>query len=147
MIQLLSKDGRASQHRQRFIAFRQPAGQVNKMGRKIALPALPFSRLTALRSLLSVALSSARLLDSITLAFFHPKWSRFQLQNGPVFDFNFNLAIYQLGLFSLLKWACFHLQKTPGCAAVFLKKNCLIISVSSNLFTISGGVERLCYLR
>jgi hypothetical protein len=118
MIQLLSKDGQASQHRQRFIAFRQPAGQVNKMGRKIALPALPYSRLTALRSLLSVALSSARLLDSITLAFFYPKWSRFQLQNGPVFDFNFNLAIYQLGLFSLLKWACFHLQKTvliSGC--------------------------------
>jgi len=112
MIQLLSKDGQASQHRQRFIAFRQPAGQVNKMGRKIALPALPYSRLTALRSLLSVALSSARLLDSITLAFFHTKWSRFQFQNGPVFDFNFNLVSYQLGSFSLLKWARFHLQKT-----------------------------------
>jgi hypothetical protein len=85
MIQLLSKDGQASQHRQRFIAFRQPAGQVNKMGRKIALPALPYSRLTALRSLLSVALSSARLLDSITLAFFP----------------------YKMVSFSISKWACF----------------------------------------
>ena len=103
---------RVFSHGGRFIAFGATGRAGNAKGRKIALPALPYSRLTALRSLLSVALSSARLLDSITLAFFHTKWSRFQFQNGPVFDFNFNLVSYQLGSFSLLKWARFHLQKT-----------------------------------
>jgi len=58
--------------------FGLPAGQENTTGRKIALPALPYSRLPALESLLSVALSSDWQPDSITRLFLCRKWSRFQ---------------------------------------------------------------------
>jgi hypothetical protein len=58
--------------------FRATSRAGNAKGRKIALPALLYSRLTALRSLLSVALSSARQFDSITRIFLCQKWTCFQ---------------------------------------------------------------------
>lgn len=53
-----------------------PAGQKAK-GRKISLPALPYSRPATLRSLLSVALSFARQFDCNPMAFFMPKMVSF----------------------------------------------------------------------
>jgi hypothetical protein len=50
----------------------------SKTGRKIALPALLYSRLVTLGSLLSVALSFARQCDCITRFLFCRKWTCFQ---------------------------------------------------------------------
>jgi len=69
MIQVIAKDGRVSGHQGRFIAFRATSRAGRTKGRKIALPALLYSRSAALKSLLSVALSSAGRLDCITLLF------------------------------------------------------------------------------
>jgi hypothetical protein len=66
MIQVMTKDGRVFSHAGRFIAFQASGRAENTKGRKIALPALPYSRSTALESLLSVALSSVGLFDCIT---------------------------------------------------------------------------------
>ena len=72
-------------HKNRFIAFRLPAGQIQKGQVKPVQPALPYSHSMALESLLSVALSSTKPLDCIL-----------QLLLGLTMD-----------PFSLLKWAPF----------------------------------------
>ena len=77
MIQAAAKDGRASRQAGRFIAFWATSRAERTKGRKIALPALLYSRPTALESLLSVALSSVRQLDCI---------SSFCLKYGLVFN-------------------------------------------------------------
>jgi len=69
MAQVAAKDGRAPGHQGRFIAFRATSRAGRTKGRKIALPALLYSRPAALESLLSVALSSAGRSDCITLLF------------------------------------------------------------------------------
>ena len=86
MTRRLPNDERGSRHEGRFIAFWAIGRAGNAKGRKMALPALPYSRLVALErcpelvegSLLSVALSSA-----IQFSFYHPaflrrKWPCFQ---------------------------------------------------------------------
>jgi hypothetical protein len=68
----------------RFIAFGLPTGQDAERAERCSRPALPYSRSTALESLLSVALSSVELLDFII----QPR-------------------LEKVGSFSLLKWAHF----------------------------------------
>jgi len=102
---------RVFSHGGRFIAFWATGRAGNAKGRKIALPALPYSRPATLRSLLSVALSSARQFDSSALVFLYRKWSRFQIQNGSVFDVNFNLHNLPTGLVFNVKVVSFSLAK------------------------------------
>jgi hypothetical protein len=66
MIQGLPKDGQASKLTGRFFAFRATGRAGSTKGRKITLPALPYSCSAALNSLLSVALSSTGHFDCIT---------------------------------------------------------------------------------
>jgi hypothetical protein len=68
----------------RFIASGLPAGQDAKRAERCSRPALPYSRSTALESLLSVALSFVEHLDFIT-----------------------SLHLEKVGSLSLLKWAHF----------------------------------------
>jgi hypothetical protein len=81
----LPNDEHGSEPEGRFIAFWATGKAGNAKGRKIALPALPYSRSAALESLLSVALSSA-----VQFAFYHPAF-----------------FMPKMALFSKLKWACF----------------------------------------
>jgi hypothetical protein len=83
----MSQDRLASLMALRKVYRLQAASRAKRKGRKtLALPALLYSRLTALGSLLSVALSSARRGDSISRSAFMPKmalfsklkWARFQ---------------------------------------------------------------------
>jgi len=83
----MTKDGQASGHEGRFIAFRATGRAGNTKGRKIALPALPYSRSTALESFLSVALSSAGHFDCITLSLLTKTTVHFSTDNGSLFRF------------------------------------------------------------
>jgi hypothetical protein len=55
MFQAMAKDGQASGHEGRFIAFWATSRAERKKGRKIALSALLYSRSTALESLLEAS--------------------------------------------------------------------------------------------
>jgi hypothetical protein len=86
-IQGIPKDGQTSKHAGRFSAFRATSRAGITKGRKIALPALLYSRSAALESLLSVALPSARHFDSITPFLLTKTTVHFSTDNGSLFRF------------------------------------------------------------
>jgi len=90
MTRRLPNDERGSGHEGRFIAFGATGRAGNAKGRKMALPALPYSRPAALESLLSVALlrSVRHAIRILSLGFFYA-------ENGLVFK-------AKMGLFSML---------------------------------------------
>jgi len=86
-IQGIPKDGQASKHAGRFIAFRATSRAGITKGRKITLPALLYSRSAALESLLSVALPSAGHFDSITPFLLTKTSVHFSTDTGSLFRF------------------------------------------------------------
>jgi hypothetical protein len=79
--------GQASKHAGRFSAFRATSRAGITKGRKIALPALLYSRLAALESLLSVALPSAKHFNSITQFLLTKTPVHFSTDNSSLFKF------------------------------------------------------------